>query len=93
MYDKIITTLIATNAMKATKFTAPNHIIRVVRRKYKNKFERHTLELTVTEGKPNYAERKFIKKLKKAGESFPVKKIQLKFLPEKKKVNGKMAKK
>jgi hypothetical protein len=32
-----------------------------------------------TIGKPNYEEREFIKKCKKAGEPFPVKKIQVKF--------------
>jgi len=37
------------------------------------------LDVRVTFGAPNYAERKFIKLCKKAGEPFPVKKIQLKF--------------
>lgn len=93
MYDSIIKTLLATKAMRATKFVAPNHIIRVVRRKYKTGFDRSTIELVITEGRPNYIEREFIKKLKKAKEPFPVKKVQLKFLPAKKKINGKMAKK
>lgn len=34
--------------------------------------------MIVTMGKPNYAERRFIKLAKLAGESFPIKKIQLK---------------
>jgi hypothetical protein len=34
-------------------------------------------EIVVTIGKPNYAERKFIELAKKAGEPFPIKKIQL----------------
>ena len=40
--------------------------------------------MVVTFGKPNYREMAFIKNLKKAGEPFPVKKIQLKFYPIKK---------
>ena len=42
-------------------------------------------QFVVTVGQPNYAERKFIKKAKKAGEPFPIKKIQLQFVPNKKK--------
>lgn len=34
--------------------------------------------IVVTFGKPNYAERKFIKKLKASHELFPVRKVQLK---------------
>jgi hypothetical protein len=37
--------------------------------------------VTPTIGIPNYL-REFIRKCKKAGEPFPVKKIQLKFLPK-----------
>jgi len=41
--------------------------------------------MVLTIGRPNYAEREFIKLCKKAGEPFPVKKMQLKFYPKKKK--------
>ena len=34
----------------------------------------------ITMGRPNYAERAFIKKCKAAGEPFPVRKVQLKFI-------------
>ena len=37
-----------------------------------------SLEVILTAGKPNYEERAFIKKLGKAGEPFPVKKVQMK---------------
>ena len=43
------------------------------------------LYIMVTLGRPNFAERKFIKLLKKSGEHFPVRKIQIKFFPKKKK--------
>lgn len=42
------------------------------------------MDLRVTIGRPNYPERKFIKMCKRAGEPFPVKKIQFKFFPAKK---------
>lgn len=78
MYDKLIEALVASNAVKATKFISEKEIVRVTRTRYKGKFDRYKLELTVTRGKPNYREREFIKICKKAGEPFPVKKIQLK---------------
>jgi hypothetical protein len=40
-------------------------------------------EMVVTFGTPNYLDRIFIKKCKKAGESFPVKKIQFRAYPKK----------
>lgn len=43
------------------------------------------VELVLTWGYPNYEEREFIKLCKKAKVPFPVKKIQLKFWPKKKK--------
>lgn len=36
-------------------------------------------------GSPNYTEREFIKKCQKAGEPLPVKKVQFKFHPKRKK--------
>jgi hypothetical protein len=42
-------------------------------------------EMVVTFGAPNYLDRIFIKKCKKAGETFPVKKIQFRPYPKKKK--------
>ena len=85
MYDQIINTLTETGAVKATKFISEKEIIRAVRTRFQNKFSRGNLEITLTIGKPNYLEREFIKVCKKAAEPFPVKKIQLKFLPAKKK--------
>jgi hypothetical protein len=44
-----------------------------------------TKTFVVTIGRPNYAERAFIKIAKKAKEPFPIKKIQVQFIPKKKK--------
>lgn len=40
------------------------------------------IEIRLKLGKPNFRERLFIKACKKAGEPFPIKKIQLKFWPK-----------
>lgn len=47
---------------------------------------RNTREtISVTWGTPNYAGREFVKACKKAGEPFPVKKVQLRWWPKKRK--------
>ena len=85
MYDLIIETLVAAKAIKATKYISDKEIIRATRTRFGQSFSRGNLEVTITRGKPNYTEREFIKACKKSGEPFPVKKIQLKFFPQKKK--------
>jgi len=62
----------------ATKYLSPVLVVKATRHGKPCKNERST-SMVVTVGKPNYAEREFIKKCKKAGEPFPVKKIQLKW--------------
>lgn len=66
-------------AVKATKYLSETQIVRAVRRTYGGKILKGNTEILVTIGKPNYQEREFIKLCKKAGESFPVKKIQIKW--------------
>ena len=82
MYDKIIGEVLKNGAVKATYFITNKEIIRVVRTRYGNKFSRGNLELTITRGKPNYAERKLVKagdpKVKMNGMTF------FKYLPKKK---------
>lgn len=73
--------LIATGARTATKYWTEKLTTKVSRPKYKGKPSRRQIELVVTIGPPNYAERGFIKSCKKAGEPFPVRKIQLRGLP------------
>jgi hypothetical protein len=60
----------------AIKYMAPDNVIKATRQGKFRSGERGSTVL-VTFGKPNYAERLFIKKLKAAGEPFPVKKLQL----------------
>jgi hypothetical protein len=80
----IIATLLDNDAYQTTKYIAPNQVMRATRRVWKRKIDRRDrrIELVVTIGAPNYREREFIKVLKKAGEPFPVKKVQIRFMPK-----------
>lgn len=65
----------------AIKYLTPTMVIKATM--YGNVYaKRAAHSVRVTMGSPNYAEREFIKAVKKAGEPFPVKKIQLKFARE-----------
>jgi hypothetical protein len=61
---------------KATLYLSPTQTIKISRQHRDRRSERHTYLLTV--GEPNYLEKRFIASCKKAGEKFPVRKIQLK---------------
>jgi hypothetical protein len=77
---RVVATVLSNGAVRATKYLSPTQIIRVTRRRYAGKVLRHKrvpVELSLTIGRPNYREREAIRRLKKAGEPFPVKKIQL----------------
>lgn len=81
----VLEQIMRSDAVRATKYIAPNHIVRATRKSYKYRGgPKDNFEIMLTIGKPNYAEREFVKKCKKAGEPFPVKKVQLRF-PMKKK--------
>jgi len=77
----VIETLLTVGSHKATKFVAPDHVITATRKCYGGKIDGRdkSIDIVLKIGKPNYAEREFIKKCKQAKEPFPVKKIQLKF--------------
>ena len=79
MMKKVITELIDSGAAKATKFISEKEIIRAARPTYGGKFSRGNLTVILTVGRPNVRERELIKRMKKAGEGFPVKKIRLEF--------------
>lgn len=79
--SNLIETLLTTGAHTATKYLSDKRTAKATRRLYNGKPIRRQLQFVVTVGPPNYAEREFIKKCKKAGEPLPVKKIQLKFAP------------
>lgn len=72
------------DAKTATKIVNEKTTVKATwRRKPSNRNSRE--EIVITFGAPNYADRIFIKKCKKAGEPFPVKKIQFRTYPKNKK--------
>lgn len=81
----VVATLVANDARTATKYLGPAYVVRATRRVYgaKRRFSRTAVEIILTMGRPNHAERRFIARCKKAGESF-LKKVQLKFPPKRK---------
>lgn len=68
----------ATGVKSAVKYIGEKEVVKATRR-FKPDELNEREEIVLTIGKPNYAERKFVKLCKKAGEPFPVKKVQLKF--------------
>ena len=77
----VIEALLDVNAKRATKYLRPDFVISAQRKCFKGKIDLRDkwVEIIVKIGKPNFAERDFIKKLKQSGEPFPVKKVILKF--------------
>lgn len=78
----VINTLLLSGARRATKYVSENFTIKASRMHRPDKRNRYTT-LVVSIGAPNYEEREFIRKCKRAGEPFPVRKIQLKAWPKK----------
>ena len=81
---KTLEVLVSSNSYRATYYLSPAFTVKAVRR---HRIDRRDsrVEIVLTFGAPNYKERLFIKACKRAGESFPVKKIQLKAFPRRKK--------
>lgn len=77
---KTVEILIRTEARTATKYLDEKTIVRASRKVFNGKLSKGNIEIILTIGKPNFKEREFIKKCKKVGEPFPVKKIQLKLI-------------
>lgn len=85
LIEKVVAALRLSRAHTATKYVAENHVIRATAVLYGGRLrsKRSNEEIVLTIGRPNYRERRFIRACKKAGEPFPVRKIQLKFPPVK----------
>jgi hypothetical protein len=78
--DQCVRAILYGGAVKATKYISEKLTVKATRKLYGKKRlpSRKAYEIVLTAGKPNHEERAFIKKLGKAGEPFPVKKVQLK---------------
>lgn len=77
---RAIQSLIEAEAHRATIFVSPTHTVKVTRR---SKRAEKNQEFIVTIGRPNWHERQRVKTFLKAQEPFPVKRVQLQFLPKK----------
>jgi hypothetical protein len=87
MITNVVNALLENGAKTATKFISPKLVIRASQRLYRGKLppsNSRSIDIVLTIGAPNYEAREFIKACKKAKEPFPIKKIQLRFPPEKK---------
>ena len=62
---------------KATYYFDPKRVMKLTRR-HKYRRNARQMEFVLTTGAPNYAERKFIQDCIKAGEPFPIRKVQIK---------------
>lgn len=82
--EKVIDTLLETGAHRATKYISEHEVITATRKMFRKKFPRKgdNTDIALKIGRPNFRERLFIKSAKRAGEMFPVKKIQLQFPPK-----------
>lgn len=89
----VVEALMQSGARKATLYVSPTQTVKGSRPAFKSDKKRGRfadarkthIEILLTFGQPNYEEREFIRRCKKAGEPFPIKKLQLKFLPSRKK--------
>ncbi len=83
----VVNAVIESEAHKATKYMSEKMVVNATRRMYLGKIVKgdRSIDISLKIGVPNYLEKEFIKQCKKAGEPFPVKKIQLKFPVKKKK--------
>ena len=83
-FSKAIEGLLSSGARSATVYLSP--VLRVTATHiHKPRARSQSTTIAVTYGKPNYAGREFMKMCKRAGEPLPVKKVQLKLWPKKRK--------
>jgi hypothetical protein len=74
----------APDVKKTTVYLDEKTVVSVCRR-FKYTVRSLSRDFVLKIGRPNYVEREFIKRCKKAGEPLPVRKVQLKFWPVKRK--------
>ena len=94
-FSRVAAALLESGARKATLYISPKLTVKAsvpiyaprdkkgVRKYPKSVHDMRSsrVEILFTAGTPNFEERHFIRQCIKAGESFPVRKVQLKFLP------------
>lgn len=67
-------------AIQATKYFSESQVVTATRRLFGGKIDKRDkrVEILFKVGSPNFKEREFMKRCKKTGVPFPVKKIQIK---------------
>lgn len=77
-FGQLAEAVLEAGAKKATKYFSEREVLKATyRHKRDKRNKRHEILFTI--GAPNYSEREFIKRAKRAGEPFPIKRIQMKF--------------
>ena len=81
VFGQLAEIILEGGARQATKYLSERETVKATRPTYGGKFLKsaHTT-IVFTVGRPNYAERKFIRQAKEAGEPFPIRKIQVRWL-------------
>lgn len=85
LFGQLATLIIDEGAKRVTKFLTPRLVVKATRKVYRGETRRQAMSSRVqtmvfTVGPPNYGERVFIKKCKKADEPFPIKKLRIVWL-------------
>jgi hypothetical protein len=75
--EQVVAPVLAGEVKKATKFVSPKYVIKATALHKLDRRDKINV-VTVTAGRPNYAEQKFIRLALRAGEPFPIRKVQLK---------------
>lgn len=83
-FTKSIEGLLRSGARSATVYLSTEDRVTATHVHKQDRRSRSTT-ISVTFGKLNYAGRKFVKSCKRSGEPFPVRRVQLKFWPKKRK--------
>lgn len=78
--DKMMEAFNHRGVKSVSYFLSPRVVTRITRQRPAN-IRESSITFLITIGRPNYAAREFIKKANRAGEPFPIKKLQLKFYP------------
>lgn len=81
---KVVNALSHSIAKTATAYITPKFVVKATWR-HKPTMKHTREEMVLTVGAPNYLDRIFVKQALKAGEPFPIKKVQLKAWPKKRK--------
>jgi hypothetical protein len=80
IYNLIPFLLCHPDARRAVKYVTPKLVVKATRRHRRDRRSQHE-EFVVTVGTPNFRERAFIKQCLRAGERFPVKRVQVQAWP------------